>query len=99
MAIKLPRSILIGGIKFRIVIAKIDDYGQMSFDDKEIRISRECLNSDKMLLDTIRHEMLHASLAIAGYSWSKRIEEESIVRSIEHIFFPAIDLLMKKLKL
>lgn len=98
MAINLPRFILIGGIKFRIVIAKIDDYGQMSFDDKEIRISKECLNNDKMLLDTLRHEMLHASLAVAGHSWSSKIDEEPIVRSIEHLFFPAIDALMNKIK-
>lgn len=97
MAINLPRFILIGGIKFRIVIAKIDDYGQMSFDDKEIRISKECLNNDKMLLDTLRHEMLHASLAVAGHSWSSKIDEEPIVRSIENIFFPALDVLMNKI--
>lgn len=99
VAFKPPRSISIGGIRFRIVIKKIDDYGQMSFDDREIRISRECLKSDKMLLDTLRHEMLHASLAVAGHSWSEGIDEEPIVRSIEHIFFPAIDALMNKIKL
>jgi len=98
VAFKPPRSISIGGIRFRIVLKKMDDYGQMSFDDREIRISRECLKSDKMLLDTLRHEMLHASLAVAGHSWSEGIDEEPIVRSIEHIFFPAIDALMNKIK-
>ena len=97
MALKPPRSILIGGIRFCIVVKKMDDYGEMSFDDKEIRISKECLNSDKMLLDTIRHEMLHASLAIAGHSWSDKIDEEPIVRCIDNIFFPALDTLMDKI--
>jgi len=50
-----------------------------------------------MLLDTLRHEMLHASLAVAGHSWSSKIDEEPIVRSIENIFFPALDVLMNKI--
>ena len=97
MAIKPPKSILIGGVKFRIIVKKMDDYGEMSFDDKEIRISRECLKSDKMFLDTLKHEMLHAALSVAGHSWSSKFDEEAIVRSIEHLFFPALDSLMTKI--
>jgi hypothetical protein len=88
---------MIGGIKFRIVIIKMENWGMLHFDDREIWISEDALKNRVILIDTIRHEMLHATLSIAGHSWAKKIEEEPIVRAIEHIFLPAVDALMAKI--
>jgi hypothetical protein len=93
----IPSSVMIGGIKFRIVIKKMENWGMMHFDDREIWISEETAAKKEILIDTLRHEMLHATLSIAGHSWAKKIEEEPIVRAIEHIFLPAVDALMAKL--
>lgn len=93
----VPSSVMIGGIKFRVVIKKMDNWGMMHFDDREIWISEETAAKKEILVDTLRHEMLHATLYIAGHSWAKKIEEEPIVRAIEHIFLPAVDALMAKL--
>jgi hypothetical protein len=93
----IPSSVMIGGIKFRIVIKKMENWGMMHFDDREIWISEETAAKKEILVDTLRHEMLHATLSIAGHSWAKKIEEEPIVRAIEHIFLPAVDALMAKL--
>lgn len=93
----IPSSVMIGGIKFRVVIKKMENWGMMHFDDREIWISEETAAKKEILLDTLRHEMLHATLSIAGHSWAKKIEEEPIVRAIEHIFLPAVDALMAKL--
>ena len=93
----IPSSVMIGGIKFRVVIKKMENWGMMHFDDREIWISEETAAKKEILVDTLRHEMLHATLSIAGHSWAKKIEEEPIVRAIEHIFLPAVDALMAKI--
>jgi hypothetical protein len=93
----IPSSVMIGGIKFRIVIKKMENWGMMHFEHREIWITEETAAKKEILVDTLRHEMLHATLSIAGHSWAKKIEEEPIVRAIEHIFLPAVDALMAKL--
>jgi Zn-dependent peptidase ImmA (M78 family) len=87
---KLPRNVTIGGIKFKVVIAALDDgdFGRMCFDERKIVISDECADF-KTQLETLRHEMLHAALHVSGVSFSQRYDEENIVRAIEHLFFPA----------
>jgi len=86
---KIPKSVLIGGVKFKILIKKMESWGETHFDEKEIHISKNAILKDHIFLDTLRHEMLHASLSVAGISWSEKYDEESIVRAIENIFFPA----------
>lgn len=90
---KIPKSVLIGGVKFKIRIKKMESWGEMHFDDKEIHISKNAILKEDIFLDTLRHEMLHASLSVAGISWSDKYDEESIVRAIENIFFPAFNLI------
>ena len=84
---------MIGGVKFKIHIKKMESWGEMHFDDKEIHISKNAILKEDIFLDTLRHEMLHASLSVAGISWSEKYDEESIVRAIENIFFPAFNLI------
>jgi Zn-dependent peptidase ImmA (M78 family) len=96
---KPPSSVMIGGIKFRIVIAPLDngDFGRMLFDEKKILLNTTCLAKASLMRETLRHEMLHAALHMSGVSFSERYDEENVVRAIEHIFFPAWDKLHAKL--
>ena len=88
-AMNFPKSIQIGGLKVKIVIAEnIEEYGNFSLDDLTITLR----NGDiKVMLDTLRHEMMHAAFAIGGIGHCKPFEEveEGVVRCLDHLFFPA----------
>ena len=96
---KLPSSVMIGGIRFAIVCQKIDegDYGRMIFDERKIVISTICLAKAQLLRETLRHEILHAALHVSGVSFLERYDEEALVRAMDHIFFPAWELIRQKL--
>lgn len=96
---KLPKNVMIGGQRFRIVVGTLDngDYGRMYFDERKIVISTACLAKSSVLIDTLRHEVLHAALHISGVSFLERYEEETLVRAIETIFFPSWNALHDKL--
>lgn len=82
--------IFIGGLRFEIVRENIHEYGLMRFDERQIVIS-STVTDPSVCMSTLRHEMMHAALAIAGISHMRRYDEEPIVRAIENIFFPAWD--------
>lgn len=96
---KLPTSVMIGGIRFAIVCQKIDegDYGRMIFDERKIVISTICLSKAQLLRETLRHEILHAALHVSGVSFLERYDEEALVRAMDHIFFPAWELIRQKI--
>ena len=87
--------IKIGGIKFSVIREHINEYGLMRFDEREIVIS-SAIADIEVYMTTLRHEMIHAALAISGISYLKKYEEEPIVRAIENLFFPAWDRLQNK---
>lgn len=97
---KLPRNISVGGHKFSIVVKPIDgeNWGEMHFDERKIYISPECLGKPGKVYDILRHELIHASLAVSGVGFAERFDEESVVRAIDHIFFPAWTNLEPKIK-
>jgi len=82
--------IFIGGLKFEIVRENIHEYGLMRFDERQIVISSTVTDTE-VFMSTLRHEMMHAALQVAGISHMRRYEEEPIVRALENIFFPAWD--------
>ena len=82
--------IYIGGLKFEIIRENIHEYGLMRFDERQIVISSN-VTDPSVCITTLRHEMIHAALEIAGISHMRRYDEEPIVRAIENIFFPAWD--------
>ena len=93
----IPKSITIGGVRIRIRLSDLGDddcYGMYSHRRKLIEID-ETLRG-KELHDTIRHEMLHASLAISGLSYSESYEEEAIIRCMDEIYFPAWERFQKR---
>lgn len=90
---------MIGGQRFRIVVGTLDngDFGRMYFDERKIVISTACLSKSSVLRETLRHEILHAALHTSGVSFLERYEEETLVRAMDHIFFPAWNALHNKL--
>jgi hypothetical protein len=93
---KLPRSITIGGLKVKILIVdELDDYGIYFPDKNEIHLRKM---NDNLLLDTLRHEMIHASLHIGGVSYMEKYDEESVVRCLDSLFWPSWNKIIKKLK-
>jgi hypothetical protein len=67
------------------------DWGEYHHDSKKIVIGEKAMASERQALDTIRHELVHAAMHLAGVSYNESHEEEAIVRCIESIFFPAWD--------
>jgi hypothetical protein len=97
-ASKVPRSIRIGGETFQIRVEAMDDWGQCKWDKRRITISTQALVNRATLRSTLFHEMTHAALMVSGLAWADKYDEEPIVRSLEHILFPAWDTLDAKLR-
>lgn len=92
------QKIQIGGRTVTVrVEPSLSSWGEYHADNHEIVLAPKTLVKASTLRETLRHELLHAALDIAGLSYLERFEEESVVRCIENIFFPAWDILRKKL--
>lgn len=93
----IPKKISIGGIAFKVRFVKFDDddYGKMDFDQRLILLNQAMRNNLPMTIETLRHEMIHAALAVGGVSFAVEYDEEVIVRCLDSIFFPAWDKLTK----
>ena len=59
------------GIDGGVTRDNIAEYGQMLFDDRKIVISSAIEDAEEYAA-TLRHEMLHAALHIAGISYLKK---------------------------
>ena len=95
-----PKTVSIAGRRIRLVVKpfKGDDsvtFGDYSHDEKIIQINAGL--SDEVALDTLRHEMMEASLFLSGLAWSERYEQEPIVRCMEEIFFTAWETILKRI--
>jgi hypothetical protein len=91
-----PKSVSIGGMQFSISIEDgMTDHGQFCFDDRKITLR---LSDDNTMIETLRHEMMHAAFAVAGISYSKLFDEEIITRCMDNVFFPAWCKIATKLK-
>ena len=98
MAANPPTEIQIGGRTIAIRIdPKLESWGEYHGDDAEIVLASKTLVKQSSLRETLRHEMLHAALDIAGLSYLERFEKEAVVRCIENIFHPAWDKVRKQL--
>lgn len=92
-----PKSITMAGIRVRIRFRDLGDddcYGIYSHRRKLITIDKTL--KGKELIDTIRHEMIHAALGISGLAFCEAYEEEAIVRCMDEIFFPAWERFLKR---
>jgi len=99
--LELPNSIPIAGRRIKLEAVPFGDedppYGLYFHDKKLIQVNARI--KGKVLLETIRHEMMEASLLISGVGWLESYEQEAVVRCMEEIFFPAWDSFLKKSKL
>ena len=98
---KFPKTVSIAGRRIRLVVKPFtgddsDTFGEYSHDEKIIQINAGL--SDEAALDTLRHEMMEASLFLSGIAWSERYEQEPIVRCMEEIFFPAWETILKRIQ-
>ena len=97
----LPKTVSIAGkrVKLEVVPLSGEDppYGLYFHDKKLIQINSSLRH--KSLLETIRHEMMEASLLISGVGFLETYEQEAVVRCMEEIFFPAWALFLKRIKL
>lgn len=96
---KLPHSISIGGRRVSIrVVPDLEAWGEYRHDAAEIAIAAKTLKDEKILSETMRHEVMHAALDISGVGFIEGFPEEAVVRCFESIFFPAWENFLPKLK-
>jgi len=85
----LPKQIKIAGHNIKIRIGKLENaYGQYEHDSKTIWIS-DTVKDPKTKKNTLRHEIMEASLLLSGVAWCEKMETEAVVRCMEEIFFPS----------
>jgi hypothetical protein len=98
MRIAPPSVISIGG---KIITIRIDpeleSWGEYHADKGEIVLASRTLERQSTLRETLRHEILYASLDIAGLSHLTVYQEEAIVRCIDNIFHPVWEKVRKLL--
>lgn len=94
----LPTSVYVGGKKLRIrIVSDLESWGEYHHDAAEIRISPKALSKASTLRETLRHEIMHAALAISGVSFMETFSEEAVVRCFDEIFFPAYEKLRERI--
>jgi len=94
----IPKSVTLAGIRVRVQFRDLGDddcYGLYSNRKKVITLDKSL--KGKEMIETLRHEMIHAAFAISGLGYCERYEEEAIVRCMDEIFFPAWDRISKRI--
>ena len=92
----LPKSLSIAGQRVRIIIDDLSDenlFGYYSHDRRIIFLSDDLEGIE--LFNTLRHELMEASLCISGVGFCETFEQEAVVRCMEEVFFPAYERLLK----
>ena len=98
MPATLPKTVTVGGRRLRVVVAELeDDWGRYEHDAGVVTISTMALAKRSTTRETLRHEILHAALQISGVGFCERYDEESVVRCLESLFWPAWDRIRKRL--
>lgn len=88
---------MVGGQRITVqVVADLDDWGNYDHDEKKIHLARRACRKQELMLEILRHEMVHAALHIGGVAYSENFEEEAIVRCMDDIFFPAWTKIQKR---
>ena len=97
---KFPKTVTIAGRRIKLVVrafkgADSDTFGEYFHDDKLIQINTGL--DEKIMLTTLRHEVMEASLYLSGLAWAERYEQEAVIRCMEEIFFPAWGVIFKRI--
>lgn len=93
------RSVQIAGHRIPVVVKDFSGevFGQYDPERRIIEIDKAAAANPKVFKETLRHEMMEATLFLSGVGWSERYEQEPIVRAIDEIFWPAWDRIQKRL--
>lgn len=92
------KSVSIAGHRIPIRVKDLDDcYGQYTPDAKVIEIDRQVIKDKKLLSETLRHEMVEATLYLSGVAYSDTYNQEPIVRALDELFWPAWTTASKRL--
>ena len=91
---KIPKSVQIGGHKIDVCFAEIENLGEYHSEFKRIKLNASLVGNDKVLFETLRHEMIHCAFDISGIGFCETFEEEAIVRCMDNVFFPAYEKLV-----
>jgi hypothetical protein len=96
--VKIPKSVTIGGCKIKIQVKELEDlHGQFLYDKRLIELDKALLKNPKELKETLRHEMVEASLLLAGVGWGELYDQEPVVRALDNIFWPSWTKMEKRL--
>jgi|TARA_R110001632_G_scaffold82052_1_gene182284 hypothetical protein len=94
----LPKTVRVAGQVVKILredLSEVGLFGYYSHDRKVIILDKEL--KDEVLLNTLRHELMEASLCISGVGFCETFEQEAVVRCMDEVFFPAYERLLKRL--
>ena len=92
------KSVSIAGHRIPIKVKDLDEcYGQYVPDSKVIEIDKQTIKDKRVLRETLRHEMIEATLFLSGIAYSETYDQEPIVRALDEIFWPAWDRVSKRL--
>lgn len=86
---KIPKTITIAGVRLKIVrrdLTEGDCYGHWMEDKRQITLCTTI--KGKVLRDTLRHELLHATWSLSGVGHAEGFPDESAVRAMEVLFLP-----------
>ena len=95
----IPKTIRVAGVPVRILREDLSDgetFGYYSHERRVIGIDKSL--SPSVTRATIRHELIHSALSFSGLSSLTNYEEESIVRCMDEIFFPAWESFLRRFK-
>lgn len=88
---------MVAGHKVRLSFITLEDtLGQYRHDQRCIEIDKSLCDQERV--DTIRHELMEASLLLTGIGFAEKYDQEPIVRCMEEIFFPAWKNFLKTIK-
>ena len=92
------KSVSIAGHRIPIKVKDLEEcYGQYVPDSKVIEIDKKILKDKKLLRETLRHEMVEATLFLSGIAYSETYDQEPIVRALDELFWPAWERVSKRL--
>ena len=96
---RLPKTVRVAGQVVKILRDDLSDdglFGYYSHDRKVIILAKGL--KDEVLLNTLRHELMEASLCISGVGFCESMEQEAVVRCLEEVFFPVWERIQKRTK-
>ena len=96
---RLPKTVRVAGQVVKILRDDLSDDGKFGYysHDRKVIILAKGLK-DEVLLNTLRHELMEASLCISGVGFCESMEQEAVVRCMEEVFFPVWERIQKRTK-